>query len=180
MCSAQRLGWLNKSYGSTLATKLDGAQGKVGRLVKDETVQNGRYCVTTERVKQSSQTVRGIANSKDSVLIQGLVHGRRSVRGYPKVRSELSAMEHQNFLFDMERLQIVLVGNIGPGFRQWCTNSSERRVCASELALDESLSHQHMGAVYHQGRSPSACTSESHGGRRNQVNDQELLEAPLR
>ncbi|RZS14183.1 hypothetical protein BHM03_00045840 [Ensete ventricosum] len=169
MCSAQRLGWLNKSYGSTLATKLDGAQGKVGRLVKDETVQNGRYCVTTERVKQSSQTVRGIANSKDSVLIQGLVHGRRSVRGYPKVRSELSAMEHQNFLFDMERLR-----------PQWCTNSSERRVCASELALDESLSHQHMGAVYHQGRRPSACTSESHGGRRNQVNDQELLEAPLR
>ncbi|RZS12948.1 hypothetical protein BHM03_00044462 [Ensete ventricosum] len=32
-------------------------------------------------------------------------------------------------------------------------------VCASELALDESLSHQHMGAVYHQGRSPSASTS---------------------
>ncbi|RWW04349.1 hypothetical protein GW17_00032432 [Ensete ventricosum] len=28
--------------------------------------------------------VRGIANSNDSVLIQGLVHGRRSVRGYPK------------------------------------------------------------------------------------------------
>ncbi|RWV80366.1 hypothetical protein GW17_00058374 [Ensete ventricosum] len=28
--------------------------------------------------------VRGIANSKDSVLMQGLVHGRRSVRGHPK------------------------------------------------------------------------------------------------
>ncbi|RWV91789.1 hypothetical protein GW17_00045894 [Ensete ventricosum] len=28
-------------------------------------------------------------------------------------------------------------------------------MCASELALDESLSHQHMGAVYHRGRSPS-------------------------
>ncbi|RWV79619.1 hypothetical protein GW17_00059216 [Ensete ventricosum] len=27
-------------------------------------------------------------------------------------------------------------------------------VCASKLALDESLSHQHMGAVYHRGRSP--------------------------
>ncbi|RWW53811.1 hypothetical protein BHE74_00039660 [Ensete ventricosum] len=37
-------------------------------------------------------------------------------------------------------------------------------VCASELALDESLSHQHMGAVYHQGRSQIASTSESHGG----------------
>ncbi|RWW32320.1 hypothetical protein GW17_00003010 [Ensete ventricosum] len=32
-------------------------------------------------------------------------------------------------------------------------------VCASELALDESLSHQHMGAVYHRRRSPSASTS---------------------
>ncbi|RWW02578.1 hypothetical protein GW17_00034324 [Ensete ventricosum] len=49
--------------------------------------------------------VRGIANSKDSVLMQELVHGRRSVRGHPKVRSELGAMEHHNFLFDMERIQ---------------------------------------------------------------------------
>ncbi|RRT35903.1 hypothetical protein B296_00047577 [Ensete ventricosum] len=48
--------------------------------------------------------VRRIANSKDSVLMQGLVHGRWSVRGHPKVRSELSAMEYQNFLFDMERI----------------------------------------------------------------------------
>ncbi|RWV81862.1 hypothetical protein GW17_00056683, partial [Ensete ventricosum] len=32
-------------------------------------------------------------------------------------------------------------------------------VCVSELALDESLSHQHMGAAYHRGRSPSASTS---------------------
>ncbi|RWW23699.1 hypothetical protein GW17_00012043 [Ensete ventricosum] len=31
-------------------------------------------------------------------------------------------------------------------------------VYASELALDESLSHQHMGAVYHRGRSPNAST----------------------
>ncbi|RWW14812.1 hypothetical protein GW17_00021385 [Ensete ventricosum] len=53
-------------------------------------------------------------------------------------------------------------------------------VCASELALDESLSHQHMGAVYHRGRSPNASTSESHGGGRDHVNDQELLGAPLR
>ncbi|RWV96865.1 hypothetical protein GW17_00040392 [Ensete ventricosum] len=53
-------------------------------------------------------------------------------------------------------------------------------VCALELALDESLSHQHMGAVYHRGRSPSASTSESHGGGRDHVNDQELLGAPLR
>ncbi|RRT76576.1 hypothetical protein B296_00022018 [Ensete ventricosum] len=46
--------------------------------------------------------VRGIANSKDSVLMQGLVHGRQSVRGHPMARSELGTMEHQNFLFDMK------------------------------------------------------------------------------
>ncbi|RZS18675.1 hypothetical protein BHM03_00051001, partial [Ensete ventricosum] len=28
--------------------------------------------------------VRGIANSKDSELMQGLVHGRQSVHGHPK------------------------------------------------------------------------------------------------
>ncbi|RRT32149.1 hypothetical protein B296_00058568, partial [Ensete ventricosum] len=49
--------------------------------------------------------VRGIANSKDSILMQGLVHERRSVRGHPKERSELNAMKNQNFLFDMERIR---------------------------------------------------------------------------
>ncbi|RWW46641.1 hypothetical protein BHE74_00047416 [Ensete ventricosum] len=38
------------------------------------------------------------------------------------------------------------------------------RVYASKLASDESLGHQHMGAVYHQGSSQIASTSESHGG----------------
>ncbi|RRT49978.1 hypothetical protein B296_00034504 [Ensete ventricosum] len=33
--------------------------------------------------------VRGIANSKDSVLMQGLVHRRWSARGHPKARLEL-------------------------------------------------------------------------------------------
>ncbi|RRT34497.1 hypothetical protein B296_00008701 [Ensete ventricosum] len=37
-------------------------------------------------------------------------------------------------------------------------------VCASKLTSDESLGHQHMGAVYHRGRSQIASTSESHGG----------------
>ncbi|RWW78085.1 hypothetical protein BHE74_00013713, partial [Ensete ventricosum] len=53
---------------------------------------------------EEMQQVRGIANSKDSVLMQGLVHGRQSVRAHPKARSELDGMEHQNFLFDMERI----------------------------------------------------------------------------
>ncbi|RZR82431.1 hypothetical protein BHM03_00008825 [Ensete ventricosum] len=81
--------------------------------------------------------------------MQGLVHGRRSVRGHPKVQSELGIVEHQNFLFDMEKIR--------PG----------GVVCASKLALDESLSHQHMRVVYHRGRSPSASTSESHGEGRD-------------
>ncbi|RRT58224.1 hypothetical protein B296_00038710 [Ensete ventricosum] len=38
------------------------------------------------------------------------------------------------------------------------------RVCASNLASDESLGYQHMEAVYHLGRSQIASTSESHGG----------------
>ncbi|RRT62883.1 hypothetical protein B296_00012697 [Ensete ventricosum] len=78
----------------------------------------------------------------------------------------------------------------------WCTTQQEEGLwiqgvntmvlqrwvfmCASKLALDESLSHRHMGAVYHRGRSPSASASESHGGGRDHVNDQELLGAPLR
>ncbi|RWW43228.1 hypothetical protein BHE74_00051133 [Ensete ventricosum] len=38
------------------------------------------------------------------------------------------------------------------------------RVCASKLASDESLGHQHLGAVYHRGSSQIVNTSESHGG----------------
>ncbi|RRT31771.1 hypothetical protein B296_00045977 [Ensete ventricosum] len=36
-------------------------------------------------------------------------------------------------------------------------------VCTPKLA-SESLGHQHMGAMYHRGRSQIASTSESHGG----------------
>ncbi|RWW43760.1 hypothetical protein BHE74_00050547 [Ensete ventricosum] len=46
--------------------------------------------------------VKGIANSKDSKLMQRLVHGRQSVHGHPKVRSKLDAMEYQNFLFNIK------------------------------------------------------------------------------
>ncbi|RWW65813.1 hypothetical protein BHE74_00026865 [Ensete ventricosum] len=65
------------------------------------------------------------------------------------------------------------------GARLWCRTQQEEGlwiqgvnvvvpqrwvfVCASEFALDESLGHQHMGVVYHRGRSPSASTRESHG-----------------
>ncbi|RZS02195.1 hypothetical protein BHM03_00032187 [Ensete ventricosum] len=37
------------------------------------------------------------------------------------------------------------------------------RVCVLNLASDESLGYQHMGAVYHRGRILSASTRESHG-----------------
>ncbi|RRT39779.1 hypothetical protein B296_00014293 [Ensete ventricosum] len=68
----------------------------------------------------------------------------------------------------------AIVSREGQDHRRWVF------VCASELALDESLSHWHMGAVYHRGISPSASTSESHGRGRDHMNDQELLGAPLR
>ncbi|RWW83738.1 hypothetical protein BHE74_00007743 [Ensete ventricosum] len=38
------------------------------------------------------------------------------------------------------------------------------RMCASNLASNESLGHQHMEVIYHRGRIPSASTSEFHGG----------------
>ncbi|RWW10131.1 hypothetical protein GW17_00026345 [Ensete ventricosum] len=38
------------------------------------------------------------------------------------------------------------------------------RACASNLASNESLSHQHMRVVYHRGKSQIVSTSESHGG----------------
>ncbi|RRT39152.1 hypothetical protein B296_00024152 [Ensete ventricosum] len=37
-------------------------------------------------------------------------------------------------------------------------------MCASKLASDESLGHQHTRAMYHRERSQIASTSESHGG----------------
>ncbi|RWW42915.1 hypothetical protein BHE74_00051481 [Ensete ventricosum] len=63
----------------------------------------------------------------------------------------------------------------------WCTTQQEEglwiqgvnvvvpqrrvfRVCILKLASDESLGHQHMGAVYHRGRSRIVRTSEPHGG----------------
>ncbi|RRT37738.1 hypothetical protein B296_00035162 [Ensete ventricosum] len=42
--------------------------------------------------------------------MQGLVHGRQSVHGHPKPRSKLGAMEHQNFLFGMERIPSAFAG----------------------------------------------------------------------
>ncbi|RZS05541.1 hypothetical protein BHM03_00036068 [Ensete ventricosum] len=67
------------------------------------------------------------------------------------------------------------------GAPHWCTTQQEEglwiqgvnvmvpyrrvfRVCASKLASDKSLGHQHMRAVYYRGRSHIASTSESHGG----------------
>ncbi|RRT58973.1 hypothetical protein B296_00000654 [Ensete ventricosum] len=37
-------------------------------------------------------------------------------------------------------------------------------VCAMKLASDENPGHQHIGAVYHRGRSQIVSTSESYGG----------------
>ncbi|RWV96233.1 hypothetical protein GW17_00041073 [Ensete ventricosum] len=71
--------------------------------------------------------VMGITNSNDSVLMQGLVHGRWSVHGHPKARLELSAIEHQNFLFDMKRIR--LVGHPRPGRLQGAIDCSQGPPC---------------------------------------------------
>ncbi|RWV77007.1 hypothetical protein GW17_00062226 [Ensete ventricosum] len=59
-------------------------------------------------------------------------------------------------------------------------------VCVSELALDESLGHQHMRVVYHRGRSPSASTKllgghsgVEAGGRKGRGSDDESSGAQL-
>ncbi|RWW77154.1 hypothetical protein BHE74_00014705 [Ensete ventricosum] len=62
------------------------------------------YILCTASSGLALTEVRGIANSKDSILMQGLVHRRQSVRGHPKARSEIGVMEHQNFLLGMERI----------------------------------------------------------------------------
>ncbi|RZS24165.1 hypothetical protein BHM03_00057204 [Ensete ventricosum] len=80
MYSTQRLRWLSSSYGSTLATKLDGAQCKAGRLVKDETVQSGRYCVTTERVVQSSQSCSARQSSLKGMVVSETFNGKNVKR----------------------------------------------------------------------------------------------------
>ncbi|RWW42916.1 hypothetical protein BHE74_00051480 [Ensete ventricosum] len=76
MRSTERLGWLSSSYSSTLATKLDGAQGKAGRLVKDRTVQSGRCCVTTERVVQSSQSCSARRNNPKGMVVSETSSGK--------------------------------------------------------------------------------------------------------
>ncbi|RWW61873.1 hypothetical protein BHE74_00031029 [Ensete ventricosum] len=128
---------IGKLAGSTLIT-----DNNVNKMF-DEMLMFGRVirflyipCTTS-----SGLAVREIANAKDLVLMQELVHRRWSVRGHPK---------------------------------RWVF------MCASELALDESLSHQYMGVVYYPGRSPNVSTNESYGGGRDHVNDQELLGASLR
>ncbi|RZS13602.1 hypothetical protein BHM03_00045220 [Ensete ventricosum] len=42
--------------------------------------------------------------------MQELVHGRQSVRGHPKARSKLDAMEHKNFLFSIEMIPSAFAG----------------------------------------------------------------------
>ncbi|RRT51475.1 hypothetical protein B296_00041817 [Ensete ventricosum] len=127
--------------------------------------------------------------------MQGLVHGRHSVRAHPKARSELDAMEHQNFLFGMERIRVTQEWvDEGELPRERTKNRRWRRtyevlaeathgevvvrrrvfVYASELVLDESLSHQHMRAVYHRGRSPKLLGGHSGveaGGRKGRGSD---------
>ncbi|RWW13031.1 hypothetical protein GW17_00023279 [Ensete ventricosum] len=66
--------------------------------------------------------------------MQGLIHGRRSVRGHPKARSKLGAMEHQNFLFDMERIPSAFAG------AEQDTSCSARRSSPKGMVVSETSS----------------------------------------
>ncbi|RRT35655.1 hypothetical protein B296_00014458 [Ensete ventricosum] len=59
---------------------------------------------------------------------------------------------------------------------------AERQVfcmCASKLASDESLGHQHMGVVYHRERNQITSTSESHGGGLNFIKENRIGVSPV-
>ncbi|RRT40366.1 hypothetical protein B296_00020921 [Ensete ventricosum] len=112
----------------------------------------------------NSSQVRGL----QKLLGDGLSWSYASSRCDPKVGGRRDKIMQR---YDKELL----------GASLWCTTRQEeglwirgvnsvvlqRRVfcvCASKLTSDESLGHQHMGAMYHRGRSQIVSTSESHGG----------------
>ncbi|RRT52368.1 hypothetical protein B296_00027483 [Ensete ventricosum] len=81
--------------------------------------------------------------------MHGLVHGRQSVRGHPKARSELDTMEHQNFLFDMKRIQTVLAAkgrNLASAFTgaEQGTSCSARRSSPKGMVVFETSSGKYV------------------------------------
>ncbi|RWW56020.1 hypothetical protein BHE74_00037287, partial [Ensete ventricosum] len=103
--------------------------------------------------------------------------GARQVRGQSRV-NEGSFEAHVSYLRDafdgVTKVIQLAEAKLGSGYLSTGQEDAEAgsleeyrrvfRVYASKLASDESLGHQHMGAVYHRGSSQITSTSESHGG----------------
>ncbi|RRT60757.1 hypothetical protein B296_00033861 [Ensete ventricosum] len=87
-----------------LATNVGGCDSVISSMDPHEWDHRWRFFVSIYTTRYGE--VREIANLKNSILMQGLVHGRRSVRGYTKARTKLGAMEYQNFLFSMKRIPL--------------------------------------------------------------------------
>ncbi|RRT79315.1 hypothetical protein B296_00006148 [Ensete ventricosum] len=86
-------------HGQKRLLGVESSQEEVESQIKKVKSLVDRLMEDTKDSVQHLHEVRGIANSKDSILMQGLVHGRRSVHGHPKAQDP-----------DNEALILVKVG----------------------------------------------------------------------
>ncbi|RRT52599.1 hypothetical protein B296_00033961 [Ensete ventricosum] len=98
---------------------------------------------TNTRKNTHHTNVGELAGLCGGQLARATVWGKRALRCRERSRSEERASK-----FDIQRYDQLLA----------------RKAPRGQLASDESLGHQHMGVVYHRGRSQIASISESHGG----------------
>ncbi|RWW65984.1 hypothetical protein BHE74_00026679 [Ensete ventricosum] len=111
--SSQALKWQNCAGHLPLEAPFEAHELRKGKIVQIGAIRRafGSHKKGGAPISYAKLTeVREIANSKDLVLMQGLVHGQWSVRGHPKAQSELDAVEHQKFLFDMEMIPSAFAG----------------------------------------------------------------------
>ncbi|RZS28031.1 hypothetical protein BHM03_00061582 [Ensete ventricosum] len=71
--------------------------------------------------------------------MHGLVHGRQSVRGHPKARTELGAMEHQNFLFDMKRILETALAAKGRNLASAFTGAEQGTSCSARRSSPKGM-----------------------------------------
>ncbi|RZR98499.1 hypothetical protein BHM03_00027852 [Ensete ventricosum] len=86
-------------HGQKRLLGVESSQEEVESQIKKVKSLVDRLMEDTKDSVQHLHEVRGIANSNDSILMQGLVHGRRSVHGHPKAQDP-----------DNEALILVKVG----------------------------------------------------------------------
>ncbi|RWV77678.1 hypothetical protein GW17_00061460 [Ensete ventricosum] len=73
-------------------------------IFQRENEATSRLLVQERGIVLLQREVRGIANSKNSVLMQGLVYGRWSICDHPKATGTRHHGALKNFLFGMERI----------------------------------------------------------------------------